>query len=401
MCDIKVTIIDEMMGRGKSSAAINYINSSDERFIVITPYLDEVERYKSACRSKKFKEPVRRQGSKLLDVKQLIQAGENIVSTHALFQRFDQEVIELCLGLNYNLIMDEVAEVVQKYDITNDDINVLLKNFCNLDDRGRLIWREECQSYEGKYTEVKNLCNLGGLAIVRGEALMWLFPVEVFNAFSHTFILTYKFNAQIQRYYYDYYGIKYEYKYVSGNNISNYTFSDSPSVGERLNYKDLIHILDNSKLNSIGDPEFSLSRTWYDRYKTSALIKQLKNNVLNYFRHIRGDHSKDNLWTTFKDYRYALSGKGYTKGFVPLNMRATNSYKERTSIAYLVNIFLNPIIKGFFQDHGVVIDEDGYALSEMLQLIWRSAIREGNEIWIYLPSKRMRGLLSDWIDTTI
>ena len=128
------------------------------------------------------------------------------------------------------------------------------------------------------------------------------------------------------------------------------------------------------------------------------IFKQLQNNVSNFFRHIRNDSSKDNLWTTFKDYKGSISGKGYTKGFLPINMRATNLYKERTSLAYLVNIFFHPIINGFFQDHGVTVDEDGYALSEMLQWIWRSAIREGKEIWIYIPSSRMRKLLENWIE---
>ena len=33
----------------------------------------------------------------------------------------------------------------------------------------------------------------------------------------------------------------------------------------------------------------------------------------------------------------------------------------------------------------------------MLQFIWRSAIRDGKEIWIYIPSIRMRTLLKKWI----
>ena len=399
----KVTIIDEMMGVGKSSAAMNYINEAqaDERFIVITPYLDEVERYKRICASKNFKEPIRRNGSKLLDIKKLIKDGENIVSTHALFQKFDQEVIDLCRSLNYNLIMDEVADVVQEFDISSDDINdILLKDFCYLDDLGRLVWREECQSYEGEFSYIKNLCNLGGLAIVRNKALMWLFPIEVFNAFKSVYILTYKFHAQIQRYYYDYYGIEYGYKHVAGTDIFNYHFVDEPQPGTGINYNELLHVLDNSKLNIIGEPDYSLSRTWYRRYEGSAVIKQIKNNTSNFFRHIRGDNSKDNLWTTFKDYKNAIQGKGYTKGFVPLNMRATNVYRERTSLAYLVNVFLNPIIKAFFDDHGVNVDEDGYALSEMLQWIWRSAIRDGGGIHLYIPSKRMRNLLIDWINET-
>lgn len=395
----KVIIVDEMMGRGKSSAAINYINSSskDERFIVITPYLDEVQRYIDSCKSHHFKQPVPKRGSKLTDIKDLIKHGDNIVSTHSLFQRFDSEIISLCKTLNYTLIMDEVAEVVQEYDITPDDINMLLSKYCDLDSTGKLIWREECQSYNGKFTEVKNLCNLGGIAIVRNTALLWLFPVEVFKAFKNIFILTYMFNSQIQRYYYDYYGVEYSYLHVAGDSVENYHFSEDGLQEIKYDYTKLINILDNYKLNVIGEGQTTLSKSWYDRYKGSAVIKQLQSNTTNFFRNIRNDCSRDNLWTTFKDYKSAISGKGYTRGFVALNMRATNSYRDRTSVAYLVNVFLNPMVKGFFQDHGVTVDEEGYALSEMLQFIWRSAIRDGREIWIYIPSQRMRSLLQNWI----
>ena len=127
-------------------------------------------------------------------------------------------------------------------------------------------------------------------------------------------------------------------------------------------------------------------------------MKQLQNNVVNFIRHIVNGTSRDVIWTTFKDFKAQLSGKGYTKGFLPINARATNLYKDRKYLAYLVNIFFNPMVKGFFKDHNVDVDEDGYALSEMLQWIWRSAIREGNEIWIYVPSSRMRKLLKDWIE---
>ena len=59
---------------------------------------------------------------------------------------------------------------------------------------------------------------------------------------------------------------------------------------------------------------------------------------------------------------------------------------------------MNPVIKKFFEVHDIEVNEDGYALSEMLQFIWRSAIRCGNEIWVYIPSSRMRELLADWIE---
>ena len=48
--------------------------------------------------------------------------------------------------------------------------------------------------------------------------------------------------------------------------------------------------------------------------------------------------------------------------------------------------------------NGVSVDEDGFALSEMIQFIWRSAIRDGKEITLYVPSSRMRNLLLDWLE---
>lgn len=41
-----ITVVDARMGRGKSSAAIRYMNryKDSKRFLYITPYLDEVGR---------------------------------------------------------------------------------------------------------------------------------------------------------------------------------------------------------------------------------------------------------------------------------------------------------------------------------------------------------------------
>ena len=81
-----------------------------------------------------------------------------------------------------------------------------------------------------------------------------------------------------------------------------------------------------------------------------------------------------------------------------MNSRATNKYRDRASVVYPVNRYLNPFVKNFFTSNHIAIDEEGFALSEMLQFIWRSAIRDGHEIWIYIPSIRMRRLLKEWIE---
>ena len=89
-CNVK--IVDMMMETGKTSSAIHFINNSqdEDKFIFITPYLTEVNRIKTECAVKNFKEP-KVYGTKLNGLKYLVTRGTNIVSTHALFQSFDKE----------------------------------------------------------------------------------------------------------------------------------------------------------------------------------------------------------------------------------------------------------------------------------------------------------------------
>ena len=51
----------------------------------------------------------------------------------------------------------------------------------------------------------------------------------------------------------------------------------------------------------------------------------------------------------------------------------------------------------YLETRGVEVNEDIWSLNEMLQWIFRSAIRVGRPINIYVPNVRMRGLLTEWI----
>jgi hypothetical protein len=45
-----------------------------------------------------------------------------------------------------------------------------------------------------------------------------------------------------------------------------------------------------------------------------------------------------------------------------------------------------------------MINEDEWALSELIQWLFRSAIRQKEEIELYIPSERMRKLLIEWLN---
>lgn len=402
MYGCKVKVCDSIMGSGKSCAAINYMNNhTEKKFLYITPFLGEVDRIQTACPNLKFCQPLTNNDkTKLSNIKHLLEKRRNIVATHSLFQMFTKELVELCRKGKYVLIMDEVANVIKEYDITSADRKVLLEKFLNVEDStGLLQWKKEYSNYTGKYSDIKRDVDMGAVFLCGDNIMVWIMPTVFFNCFSDVYILTYMFNGQLQKYYFDLFGIQYERICVVGDNVCNYCFSTN-HLTTSLNFKDVIHICEHKKINQIGDSMYALSKSWYTHnVNNNDIASQLKNNILNYFCHIINSPSANNMWTTFNSYKKQLSGKGYTKGFLPCNSRATNEYKDRTCIAYCVNRYVNTVVKNFFISNGIRVDEDMFALSEMLQFIWRSAIREGHEIWVYVPSRRMRELLIYWINS--
>ena len=234
--------------------------------------------------------------------------------------------------------------------------------------------------------------------------MVWAMPISSFQAFDEVYVLTYQFHCQIQRYYYDYFGLEYKYFHIE-NKEGKYLLKETKDeemntydIEFRRKAKELITIVDNKKLNSIGDDYYSLSKSWFNKKENEPLIKQLKNNTYNFFYKYAKTKTEDNMWTCFKEYIPNLKGKGYTKGWIPLNSRATNDYANKQSLAYLCNRFLNPFVEKFFSMRDIKIEENEYALSELLQWIWRSRIRNGESIILYIPSRRMRELLENFLN---
>lgn len=149
---------------------------------------------------------------------------------------------------------------------------------------------------------------------------------------------------------------------------------------------------------------YALSKGWYDRRRyDDPDIRKLRNGLKKFFQSIPNGGSETRLWACFKsDVNKLVDSRTgrFRNNFLQTSARATNQYKDRTDIAYLVNRFADPNIMSFFAKQGVTINPEHFALSEMLQWVWRSAIRDDKPINLYIPSRRMRELLIDWINTT-
>ena len=389
----KIKIIDSGCGKGKSSWAIQYMNENPhKKFIYITPFKEEIKtRILTDCTN--FYEPKHLLTCKYDNFIKLLKEGRNIASTHALFRSSKSEVIELIELYGYTLILDEVMDVVEQIPLKKDDLQNMLKiGLVEISDTGYLKWidKENCSQYDN----IKELCLNDSVFIVNNCCLMWTFPVKIFNSFKDVYVLTYMFDCQIQKYYYDLFNIEYEYFSVYKNESTNKYYLGNKR--EDIPNKDLFDIYEGN-LNEIGSKNSALSKSWFSKYRnTGAGI--LKHNIYNYFRNIVKGTAKETLWTTFKDFQEKLSSKGFSSCFLYCTARATNEYRKKTIVIYALNKFLNPLLKQFFIDNKIEIDEEKYALSEMIQFIYRSAIRDNKQIKLYIPSNRMRLLLQDFLD---
>lgn len=393
----QIRVVDARMGRGKTSAAVRYMShfKGKKHFLYVTPYLTEVDRICEAC---DFEQPESDHSAKLTELKNLMRRRKNIASTHSLFYIMDDEALELAKNNGYCLIIDESIDPVKCVNITEKDMKLVLGDMTTEDDDGYLHWIDS--EYSGKFSGYKEMADSGSLLHLDSKLICIMRPAMI-QAFDEVIMMTYLFDGQYQKAYLDFYG--FEYKICGIDSSNGFAFTDAPDAPPPLDYRNLIHIVDDPKLNGIGNDRHALSLSWYsNRGRMHEEMRQARNNMYTFFRRRTKGNADEQLWTCFKSQANKLYGDSgrFVGSFLQLAARATNEYRDRKYLAYMVNRFIDPNISKFFAKRGVVIDEDAFALAEMLQWIWRSCIRDDKPIELYIPSRRMRELLQGWIEST-
>ena len=438
----ETTVIDAMCGAGKTSYAIQMMNESyqqgletvegfgediifdkSDRFIYVTPFLNEIERVKNQTTiniSSPMNKPTK---SKHVDM--LVKYGNNIAMTHELFARLTVDTLSEIELQGYTLIMDEVANVLQQVNISKRDIEVLVSSgLIEIKENGKVNWIDEeynstdCDGQRfNRFNDIKVLAEKDNLYIQNGAAMFWIMDVQSFYSFNEVYILTYLFDGQIQKYYYDMYELDYTKKSIIKQN-DRYALTDYDNLKEdRENVDKLLNIYEDgiaetgrkSYLNSnfVDKPaNWDLSSGWFER-ASKEQIEQLKRNLYTYFRRHHDTANKKLFWTTTKSMAETIKTKKTTynknndrakDNFLPLNARATNEYRDRTAMAYVYNRFMNPMEKSFFNNRGISVNEDMLAQSDLIQFLFRGCIRNNEVMNCYIPSKRMRELLYDWLE---
>lgn len=429
----KVTIYDQLPGTGKSTRMIDKINNSDKdkRYIVVTPFLAECHRYAGTtadidtsdkqlpvkdthgnpiytgqgCNAsgRKFEHPVSGYKTKVEHIAALVHEGKDIVTTHAALKLFTPETVKDVKDAGYTLVIDEELECIRPHPCKAHRRNMLLRSGAIYEDQqGLLRWASDYNIEDDVKDvdssgfswdmQIKALCDNGSLVLIADEKgnrdlFMWEYPIEFIKAFDNVEVLTYMFEGSVFHKYLDFYGI--EHNTIKGIQLPTNVF-------------DLINIVYNTKMNRVGEREQAFSVTDQKRYtKDSAVASTIRANLKNYF--VNSTYGKSNgderLWTCLGEAFSVFKGAGYTKCHIAHNTKAVNDYRNTSQLAYIFNANLHPEPYKYLLDRGEQFapDMERYSLSELLQWVYRSRVRNNEPVNLYIPSSRMRGLLTGWM----
>jgi len=401
----KYTVIDAMPGAGKTSWLIEQLNdpANDKKYIYITPYLDEITRLRESVTERELKEPNRNnnEGRKLRSLKMLVEDGEDIASTHSLLQTADYELIQLLRQHRYTLVVDEAMTVIEDVNIDKYDIERLVSNKdIEINDTdGKVTWNG---TETKRFKDIQMLAKAGTLYYSRNSMMVKIFSDEVLKTFTEVIAMTYLFEYSYMSVWYELNGVSFDMKSIKYNSeLNQYELIEYDKYAENRQalYK-LINIYEGKYNEDLS--KLNLSSSGYRRIldegrtgvKKLDLISRTTRNFLDKFK----EDGAPVFWTTFKEYKEKkyLAPRGYSNSFISLNTRATNIYADSQCIAYLISRHPRPMQTGYFTDKGLTFNNSGWSLSDLLQLIYRSRVRKGEPIQLFLPSKDMRDLLDMW-----
>lgn len=423
-----IVIVDSLMGTGKTSWAIEYMNDHPEmRFIYVTPFLTEVERLREECIA--LKEP-QAWPTKYEDFVRLVNEGGNIATTHATFLRTDVELARQIQDKRYTVIIDEALDPMNEYKElfsekkAKHNMNFLLKtNSVRVKPDGKVEWILPGEWEETVYGPLMKRAKSGNLFYFDEKTLVSQIPPEVFLLPERVFILTYLFYGQYLYFYFRMHGIPFDHMSIDETNGTLGLCEYDPGREDRKKYIQLISVYEDKEdrykpMNNYSG--YDLSKNWFQKAK-QPVMNQLKNHIGNYLRNLMKAKNNRIMWTTFENFagdlknggyirtvKYIADGdnvhKTYQQCFLPFNTRATNDYRDRDVLAFVMNCYAPVYLTRYYRGTDPLtgemfsFDDDRWSLSCLLQWIFRSAIRDGKAVNLYLPSARMRQLLQDWAD---
>lgn len=394
----RVTIIDRPCGTGKTTDTLRSFKN-DKRYLVVVPLLTEVRRViEGAVVS--FVEP--RAGGESdtkadhLDV--LLKQGLNVVTTHKLFTEI---ATAATLGLldDYHIIVDEVLDVVQmvpgKSSLSFDQF-YLNDGYAVQCEDGLVTptekWDEHYQLVSDTLDpRLYKLAKAQTLYRVDGKFFLWALPASLLRCGHSLTVYTYMAEGSLMVAYLQKLGIAFQHERYGREDAFR------ASAHQLIDIRP-IPALERLSFSYTGQTETKGQEAREKQVATALKNLKQRNLVGVDLDEVLITCAKSN-WqkdaTPPKPTGFAKGSRMFGAHWLPNTTRGTNDYAHASVCIYLYDQHINPCVRRWL---GVdQATNDRFALAELIQWVYRSRVRRGLPITLYLPSRRMRGLFHAWL----
>jgi hypothetical protein len=413
-----ININDYPCGSGKTTNMIEGFKE-DRKYLVILPLLTEVDRVISQSKEVVFVQPHANdndQGTKSSSLQGQLLLGQNIATTHSMYERLVRPIRDGLLD-DYDIIIDEVPEVVKM--VTSKSKRSIQEfyvdaGYMDVDAATGLVrpttkwWQNRDEVSDTLSPKILNFAETGCLYLQDGKMFIWALPRSILTAGRSVTVMTYKSEGSMLLAYLRKLGLPYE---VSNDNQLEEDFR--AKAAKLITIED-IPALSKTNFSHTGQ-EKGMSSPSYAA-KVAQSLKNLKerklvgvdiNNILltskkDAWIKAANDnklHDEDEDDTQTKNLKPGVFAKGSRMkdvNWIANTTRGTNDYMHCSHLIYLYDQNINPVLARWLGDSSQDF-KDAYALSELIQWVWRSRIRKGEPITLYLPSPRMRRLFEEWL----
>jgi len=236
----------------------------------------------------------------------------------------------------------------------------------------------------------------GCLYLQDNRMFVWALPTTILNAGKSLTVLTYKSEGSMF--------LSYLLKLQLPFEIEVDEDLEAEFLKEAANLITIrdIPALSNHKLSYTGQQKGQKSSTYVT--KINSALKNLRE------RKLKDVDLKDILITCKKDAWFEENkNKDAKPGVFAKNSRlskalwianttrGTNDYAHCSHLIYLYDQHPNQYLTRWLGNSSRKF-ADQYALTELVQWVWRSRIRKGEPITLYLPCPRMKKLFEEWLN---
>lgn len=401
----EIKINDYPCGSGKTTRMIEGFRP-ENKYLVILPMLTEVTRVIEGSKDIEFVQPHandNEQGTKTSSLEAQLLLGSNIATTHEMYERL-VPMVKAGLLDDYDIIIDEVPNVVKS--VTSKSRTSIQEfyvdaGYMDVDVGTGLVrpthkWRQNQEQVSDTLSpKILKYAESGCLYLQDGEMFIWALPQCILSAGNSVTVMTYKPEGSMLLSYLRKLGLSYE---VSNDYQSEEDFRTK--AAELITIED-IGALSKLRLTYSGQEKGMSSSSYYS--KVSRSLKNLKE------RKLVGVGINNILVTCKKDAWLKASNDNQPKpgvfaknsrlkdvSWIANTTRGTNDFIHCSHLVYLYDQNINPVVARWLGDSSRAFN-DAYALTELIQWVWRSRVRKGEPITLYLPSPRMRRLFVEWL----